>query len=79
MFSSIEGYEYLIESLKKFIGTLRLDKYSKISLNYKNDSNGISTLNFSYKFTGEIDTISVIYNKNIESIDGVSVLATIEG
>lgn len=77
-FSNVDGYEYLIECIKKYIELSKNDKNSRFSLSYKNKYHKLSTLNFLFKTKGEIDTISLTYNINQENIEEINVYATIE-
>ena len=69
VFSDIEGYNSILKCIDEYVLMLKNNLSAKYTISFKGKYDNKSTLNFLFKDNGDLDTISLTYDKthNIES------------
>ena len=77
VFSDIEGYNSIIKCIEEYVLMLKNNLSAKYTISFKGKCNNKSTLNFLFKDKGELDTISLTYDKT-HNIETFNIYANIE-
>ena len=77
VFFDIEGYNSLIKCIEEYVLMLKNNLSAKYTISFKGKCNNKSTLNFLFKDKGELDTISLTYDKT-HNIEAFNIYANIE-
>jgi hypothetical protein len=77
VFSDIEGYNSIIKCIEEYVLMLKNNLSAKYTISFKGKYDKKSTLNFLFKDNGDLDTISLTYNKT-HNIETFNIYANIE-
>ena len=77
VFSDIEGYNSIIKCIEEYVLMLKNNLSAKYTISFKGKYDNKSTLNFLFKDNGDLDTISLTYDKT-HNIETFNIYANIE-
>ena len=77
VFSDIEGYNSIIKCIEEYVLMLKNNLSAKYTISFKGKYDNKSTLNFLFKDNGDLDTISLTYDKT-HNIEAFNIYANIE-